>query len=280
MKNWLVTGGEGFIGGRIARATGATLYDLKSAKDILDTQELLQACGDVDGIFHCAAKISVPESFREPEEYHLHNVQGTASVTRAAKARNAKVVFSSSAAVYGESDTPVRETDALHPMSPYAQNKKDGEALLKESGIPYAVLRYFNVYGPGQSAAYAGVITMFIHSALRNEDLVIYGDGTQVRDFVYVDDVVAANIRAMESEGISGETFNIGSGTMTSIGQLAEEIIRLTGSGSRITYKSAREGDIVYSQADVSMATNILNWKASVSLTEGLERTIESYRDV
>ncbi|MDB5245030.1 MAG: NDP-sugar epimerase [Parcubacteria group bacterium] len=277
MKNFLVTGGEGFIGSRIVGLTEAQPYDLKSGSDILNTQKLFDVCEDVDGIFHCAAKISVPESIEKPDEYYLHNVEGTKSVIEVAEKGNRKIVFSSSAAVYGESDRVVSENDSLHPLSPYAQNKIDGEEMLRNSTTPNVILRYFNVYGPGQSAAYAGVITTFIRAALKNEDLILFGDGEQIRDFVYVDDVARANIAAMESDVGGAEIFNIGSGTKTSIIELAQEIIRFTGSSSSIRHEAPRSGDIVYSQADVSKAAELLGFRAEVSLEEGLRKTIASF---
>lgn len=280
MTKWLVTGGEGFIGGKIVSLTQADSYDLKSGENILDTEKLSGVCAarSVAGIFHCAAKISVPESIENPDEYYLHNVEGTKSVIEAAKNVGAKMVFSSSAAVYGESNEPVKEDTILSPLSPYAENKRDGEVLLRESGVPAVLLRYFNVYGPGQSLAYAGVITAFIRAALSGDDIIINGDGEQVRDFVYVDDVARANVAAMNVSLSSTETYNIGSGTRTSINQLAEEILRLTNSSSAITYGPARPGDIVYSQAMVSKAKEELQWEAQVSLSEGLKQTIEFYK--
>lgn len=278
MNKFLVTGGEGFIGGKIAQLSGAKSYDLKSGEEILDLEQLSIACENVKGIFHCAAKISVPESFQKPEEYYRTNVEGTCAVIQVAESQGAKIVFSSSAAVYGESKQPMQESDTLHPLSPYAENKRDGESLLQEAACPSVILRYFNVYGPGQSAAYAGVITAFIRSAIQGEDLTIYGDGSQVRDFVYVDDVARANIAALESE-LQGEVFNIASGAKTSIGELAEEVIRLTNSSSKIVYAPAREGDILYSQANVSKAQELLGWKAEIDLQEGLRRTIKSFKN-
>lgn len=278
MDTLLVTGGEGFIGGKIVQLSGAESYDLKSGKDILALEMLSLACEGVTGIFHCAARISVPESFQIPEEYNRTNVEGVRAVIQVAESLGAKVVFSSSAAVYGESNRPALESDLFHPLSPYAENKCDGESILNEALCPSVILRYFNVYGPGQSAAYAGVITAFIRAAIRGEDLIIYGDGTQIRDFVYVDDVAKANIAALESN-LQGEVFNIASGSKTSISQLADEIIRLTNSSSKIVYVPAREGDILYSQADVSKAEVLLGWRAEVDLKEGLRRTIELFKN-
>ncbi len=278
MQKYLVTGGEGFIGNEIAKATNAIPFDLKSGEDILDIEKLKLACSEINGIFHCAAKISVSESIQKPDEYKRTNVQGTASVIEAVLERKTKIIFSSSAAVYGVLNFSAEENLPLHPLSPYAENKCDAEKLLQESGIPSIVLRYFNVYGPGQSASYAGVITTFIQHALRNEDILIYGDGEQVRDFIYVDDVVQANVVAMESNCTSGDVFNIGSGIVTSINQLAEEIIRLSNSSSIIKKNPARSGDIVYSQANIIKAKEMLGWNPKVSLQEGLKKTLEYYK--
>ncbi len=278
MDKYLITGGEGFIGGRIREKAGGNSYDLKSGVDILDRQKLVENSKDTLGIFHCAALISVPESFLKRDEYYRTNVEGTKSVIDVAKENNLKIVFSSSAAVYGEASGVVSEDFRLDPKSPYAENKRDGEELLRAHSVPSVALRYFNVYGPGQSSAYAGVITIFINKALKNEDLVIYGDGSQARDFVFVDDVAEANISAMKYENSSFEIFNIGSGTETTIGNLAEMIIKLTDSKSKIIYLPPRDGDIVYSRADVSKAKQVLGWEAKVPLEEGIFQTIAYYK--
>lgn len=280
MSKYLITGGEGFIGSKIVENTGGFSFDLKSGFDILNNDQIDSAINDKKGVFHCAAKISVPESIIEPDLYYKINVQGTRQILRAAEKVNSKIVFSSSAAVYGESNVAVNETSNLNPKSPYAQNKLDGEDILKNSSVPHIALRYFNVYGPGQSSQYAGVITFFIQNALGGKDLVIYGDGNQIRDFVFVEDVVRANISAMNYKNNSFEVFNIGSGIKTSIRTLAETIINLTKSSSKIVHASPRPGDIVYSQADVYKAEKMLGWKAEVSLEKGLEQTILYYKNL
>lgn len=279
MSKYLVTGGEGFIGSRILHATGGISYDIKSGSDILNKELLQEAVKDIDGIFHLAAKISVPESLFAQKEYYEANVEGTLCVIEVAESAGMKIVFSSSAAVYGEANVAVDEDSDLKPQSPYAENKRDAEDLLKKSTVAHIALRYFNVYGPKQSPEYAGVITSFIVNALEGKDLVIYGDGTQIRDFVFVDDVARANVLAMERNNQSFEVFNIGSGTETSIKELAETIIKLTGSESKIVYKPSRHGDIVYSKADVSKAKNVLGWNAETSLEEGLKQTISYYKN-
>jgi UDP-glucose 4-epimerase len=276
MSKYIITGGEGFIGSKIVREIEGFSYDLKSGHDILDKTDLTNFVNEADGIFHCAAKISVPESLTMPEAYHRTNVEGTKCLIDVAQ--KTKIVFSSSAAVYGESDKPVVETDTLNPKSPYAENKKEAEELLEKINLPHIVLRYFNVYGPGQSPQYAGVITAFINKALKGEDLVIYGDGEQVRDFVFVGDVVRANIMAMDYKNEKFGIFNIASGEKTTIKLLAETIIKLTKSSSKICYEPARKGDIFYSQADITKAKSLLSWSPKVSLEEGLEETIKYYK--
>ena len=261
------------------RMSNGVPYDIKSGNDILDANNLNKKSEGRSGIFHCAAKISVPESFSLSEEYHRTNVDGTRTVVDVAQLSGSKIVFSSSAAVYGDANLAVNEESEINPKSPYAQNKIDGEKILKSSSGAHVALRYFNVYGPGQSAQYAGVITSFIKNALSNVDLTIYGDGNQVRDFVFVEDVARANLQAMELKNKTFEVFNIGSGRETTIKELAETIIRLTGSKSKIKYLEPRQGDITYSLANVSKAESVLGWRAEVSLEEGLEKTIAFYKD-
>ena len=278
MSRYLITGGEGFIGSKIVSEINGVSFDIKSGLDILNEEQLMHAVGGIEGIFHCAAKISVPESVALPKEYHRINVEGTDCVIKAAESERLKIVFSSSAAVYGGKGDAVSEESALNPKSPYAQNKVDAEDALKKSSVPHIALRYFNVYGPGQSAQYAGVITAFIRNALRGDDLIIYGDGNQIRDFVFVNDVVRANVMAMAYRPLAFEFFNIASGIETPIKTLAETIVRLTDSKSKIVYEAPRPGDIVYSRADVSKAKKTLGWEATTTLEEGLSETISYYK--
>lgn len=279
MNQFIITGGEGFIGSRIRESVLGISYDIKSGQDILNEELLDKSTQTTSGIFHCAALISVPESFEQKNIYYRTNVEGTKSVINAAGKNAAKIVFSSSAAVYGEANKKVTEDDKLNPMSPYAENKRDGETLLKDSITPAIALRYFNIYGPKQSAEYAGVITHFILNALHEKDLLIYGDGSQVRDFVYIEDVVRANVLAMEYQNSEFEIFNIASGVETTIQNLAETIIELTGSSSKIVHLPARIGDIVYSGADVTKAKEKLGFKAETSLINGLKETISWYKE-
>lgn len=258
--------------------TDGISYDIKSGQDILDMDLLKKKVEKAAGIFHCAAKISIVESIKKPDEYYKTNVLGTENVIQAAERAGVKIVFSSSCSVYGDKDKVIQEASILNPKSPYAENKKDGEILLKNSRISHIALRYFNVYGPGQSKEYAGVITFFILNALKGEDLTIYGDGNQMRDFIYVDDVARANILAMNFDNDKFEVFNIGTGAPISINELAKKIIQLTNSPAKIIYKPALDGDIIYSNADAIKAKIILGWEPKISLEEGLQKTIEYYK--
>jgi len=278
MGKYIITGGEGFIGSKVLQKVEGESYDIKSGLDIRNQKTLEDEIKSASGIFHCAAKISVPESILMPNEYFETNVTGLKNVVALAEKIGAKIVFSSSAAVYGEYDVAVKEDFDLSPKSPYAENKRDGEIILKNAEVPAIALRYFNVYGPGQSSQYAGVITAFIKNAIEGKDIVIHGDGNQVRDFVYVDDVVEANIMAMNYSGSKYDVFNIASGKTITINELAKMILDITGSKSKIIHSAPREGDIFHSSADISKVINILGWKPKVSMEDGLRRTIESFR--
>ncbi len=262
-KKYLVTGGDGFIGSHIAKATNAEIFDINRGQDILNKNQLLQATQNVDGIFHCAAKIIVSESFEKSEEYHEINVAGTRNVLLTEK----KIVFSSSAAVYGTYDQKVDENFDLKPESPYGQNKVDAEKILSTG--PHIALRYFNVY-PSKH----GVISKFILLAKENKDIELNGTGEQVRDFIFIDDVVKANIQAMQYENTSFEVFNIASGVGITIKELAEMIIFITNSKSKIIFLPKQHGDIFYSVADISKAKEKLDWEPKITLEQGLKKII------
>ena len=271
---YLVTGGEGFIGSKIVQRLNCESYDKKSNQDILNYANFSEALKGIAVVFHTAAKISVPESQEKPDEYYEVNVVGTDNLVQL-KALNTKIIFSSSAAVYGEYNRKVAEDDNLNPESNYAQNKIDGENKIGErKGIS---LRYFNVYGPGQSTEYGGVISIFIEKALAGEPLIIYGNGDQSRDFVYIDDIVDANIAAMNYSG-SEKIFNIGSGNSIKLIDLAKLIIKLCDSDSEIILRETRYEDLFYSCADISKAETELNWTPKTDLEIGLKKTIEFYK--
>ena len=304
MKNQrvLVTGGAGFIGshlaGELAKENEVIIIDdlstgrLENIKELMEKDnvkfikgsitnyDLIQESSrDVDYVFHLAAIASVPESIKNPIESNNVNINGTLNVLIAARDNMIKkVIYTSSCAVYGDTAVmPVCETSHLNPKSPYAVTKLAGEyycSVFREVfDLPTISLRYFNVYGPGQNpnSEYAAVVPKFISNVLKDRPPVIFGDGLQTRDFVFVKDVVRANILASESE-VSG-AFNIGSGVGTSIVELAEMIISLLGKDIEVLYKEPREGEIRHSLADVSKASGF-GYRPGHSLKEGLRETI------
>jgi len=300
----LVTGGAGFIGSHIVEHFQAThdviiLDTLRSGfrnniapfrarfieGSVTDRDLVNDIMRGVDYVFHLAALVSVPESMERPEETVDINVQGTLRILEAARRQKVKnVVISSSAAIYGNNPTvPKLETMLPEPRSPYAITKLDDEyyaAMYAESfGQSAVCLRYFNVFGPRQNprSQYAAAVPIFIDKCLRGEDLVIYGDGEQTRDFVYVKDIVAANVRA--SEAVTGGTYNIACGRSMTVNELAQTIITITGSTSRIVYAPVRAGDVKHSLADTSRARAI-GFTPGFALEAGLRDTIAWFKTV
>ena len=268
-KNILITGGEGFIGGHLARFlaknNNVKIFDIKTGKDIRNLDLLEKELKGIDYVFHFAGLISVEESIRKPLEYIENNLIGSYNVLKASlNAHVKKVIFASSAAVYGDNpENPKNENTYPIPKSPYSILKLTVEKLMKmfrTDGLDTISLRFFNVYGPGQklNSSYSSVIPIFISRALKNDNLVVLGDGKQTRDFIYIEDIINACILA--SVKGSGE-FNIGSGKQTSINDIAKIIIELTNSKSKILNKKQREGDIVHSLADISKAKEVLGFQ-------------------
>ncbi len=274
----LITGGAGFIGSHIAEhlqhsAEVRILDNFRTGNQnnlkgiqcelisgsILDRTTLRGAITGVDYVFHLAAMVSVPESMQNPLECNEINSAGTLAVLEeSVRAGVKKLVFSSSAAIYGDNPASSKvETMAPEPKSPYAITKLDGEfychMFSANRGLPTACLRYFNVFGPRQDpkSQYAAAVPIFIDRAVRNEPITIYGDGEQTRDFVSVQDVVAANVFFATKSAATG-TFNIGFGRGIAINELANRIIRLTGSSSSIQHSQERPGDIRHSVADIA----------------------------
>ena len=301
----LITGGAGFIGSHIAghfqgRAEVRVLDNLRSgfrhnlaglqceliAASILDREAVRQAVQGVDYVFHLAAMVSVPESMAHPLECNELNTQGTLIVLEAAaRAGVKKLVFSSSAAIYGDNPVvPKVETMRPEPRSPYAITKLDGEYYCRlftgEKRLATACLRYFNVFGPRQNprSDYAGVIPLFATKALNHQPICIHGDGLQTRDFVYVRDVAAANVHFARLPGEFG-IFNIASGRATSINDLAGEICRATDSKAALQHGPARPGDIKHSLASVAKA-RAAGFQAVSDLPTGMKATIEFYRQL
>ncbi|WP_336135446.1 NAD-dependent epimerase/dehydratase family protein [Natronomonas amylolytica] len=294
-SNVLVTGGAGFIGGHIARRLAddndVTILDIRPDApsdavsliegDIRDEATVEAAVAGADVVFHEAAMVSVDESVAKPTESHDVNATGTLNVLEAARTHDARVVLASSAAVYGDpNETPVPETHPLEPTSPYGLDKlvSDHYARLYHDlyGLETAALRYFNVYGPGQTGGdYAGVIEVFLEQARNDDPITVHGDGEQTRDFVHVDDVVQANLLAAETDAV-GEAFNVGTGESVTIRRLAELLRDAVDSDSEIVHTDPREGDIQHSCADISNARDELGYEPAFELDEGLRTLIDS----
>ncbi|NJE31427.1 SDR family oxidoreductase [Thermococcus sp. 18S1] len=302
MRNKLVvvTGGAGFIGSHIAwelvKDNDVVIIDnLYTGKeenvppgaklvkaDIRDYESIAELISHADYVFHEAAQVSVVESVRDPVFTEDVNVIGTLNILKALLEGQGKLIFASSAAVYGDNpNLPLGEAERPRPLSPYGVTKATAEEYLRVFnelyGVPTVALRYFNVFGPRQSAnQYAGVISIFINRALKNEPLVIYGDGKQTRDFIYVKDVVRANILAAESRRSNGKVFNVATGKQTTILELAMKVIEITGANSSVLFDKPRPGDIRHSLADISEIKS-LGFEPEWSLEDGLKKTVEWY---
>ena len=298
----LVTGGAGFIGSHIVehfhqKADVRVLDNLRSGYkenidafdvefvegSVTDRECVKQVVQGVDYVFHLAAMISVPESMDKPIECVEINAQGTLNVLQEAAAAGVKkLCFSSSAANYGDNPTvPKLETMIPEPKSPYAVTKLDGEYYCKmfsdEGWLQTACMRYFNVFGPRQDpgSAYAAAIPIFIHKAVRNEPLTIFGDGEQTRDFIFVKDIVAANVYLSEHTDLAG-VFNVAYGKRQTINDIAKKIIQLTNSSSNIEYAAPRAGDVKHSQASIDKITQA-GFTPDANFDEGLTKTIEYF---
>lgn len=237
-------------------------------------------------VFHEAAIVSVPYSVDHPEESHDVNIEGTINVLQAArKAKSRRVVFASSAAIYGEEPTlPKVETMLPEPVSPYGIEKLTGEHYLatwsKLFGVETVALRYFNVFGPRQdpSSPYSGVISVFGDRILAGKPITFFGDGKQCRDFVYVDNVVEANFLAATQPSVSGRVYNVGCGARTTLLELAELIGKTAGKPVERSFGQPRAGDIKESVADIGRARRELGYEPKVGVAEGLERLIAHVR--
>lgn len=297
-KTVVVTGGAGFIGSRIADAlvddNEVRVFDDLSTGaadnlpdgvelvegDVRDEAVVREAVEGADLVFHEAAEVSVTRSIEQPQRSNDVNLGGTLNVLEAARDADARVVFASSCAVYGVPDgVPISEDAPARPRSPYAIDKYAAESYVRAYhdlyGLETVALRYFNVYGPGQTAGqYSGVISIFVDQARRCDPLTVEGDGTQTRDFVYVDDVVRANLAAATTDAV-GEAFNVGTGSETTIRELAETVRSVTGSDSDIVHEDARPGDVPASLADLRRAREALGYEPTVTLETGLRRVVE-----
>ncbi|MCK9281193.1 MAG: NAD-dependent epimerase/dehydratase family protein [Melioribacteraceae bacterium] len=303
----VITGGAGFIGSHIAEhwiSKGADVHiidNLRSGhlknieinKDahfhqnsITEKEVVRNILKDCDYIHHLAALISVPESVLNPYECVDINVTGLLNVLESAKETNVKkIVLSSSAAIYGDNPITPKTTDLYPaPKSPYGITKLDGEyylAMYNEMyGLGAVSLRYFNVFGPRQDpkSQYAAAIPIFVSKAVKNEPIIVYGDGEQTRDFIYVKDVVKANVTAALSD--KNGVFNVASGNKISINQLIELILNETGSSSKVEYQEERPGDIKHSLASINETSQQIGFKADYDLITGLKNTISYFIDL
>jgi UDP-glucose 4-epimerase len=296
----LITGGAGFIGSHCMRALAIAGHSVKVLDnlstgsldkiwDFLDVVEFIRgdvrdknavedALKGIDVVVHLAALVDVTESVEKPVDYFDVNVHGTLNVVLSSK-NISVLVFASSCAVYGEpAYLPINEEHPLNPKSSYAASKASGEAYVVAYASLYGfrpiILRLFNVYGPGQSKPYADVITKFIKRVTEGKPPVIYGNGQQTRDFIYVDDAVQAIISALTSDKAYG-AYNIGSGNAVSINELAKMVLKAVGREDlKLLYASPRLGDIKHSVADISKAVKELSFNPRMTVEDGIKMLI------
>jgi len=298
---YVVTGGAGFIGSHVTkklveRGDIVTVIDnMNTGKeqnlepvrdkinfvkgDILDIDLLEDTTKDTDGVFHQAALASVQDSFDEPNEYHNVNVNGTENILKLSKKYGFKIVYASSSSVYGNPiKIPIKESDERNPINPYAETKLKKEELATEyskMGVSVIGLRYFNVFGKGQSKEYAGVLKLFLERIRDKLPPKINGDGMQFRDFVHVSDVVNANIMSMDSD-ITHEFFNVGTNTTITILDLAKTIIEYSGLNIEPIFGPALDGDVHKTSANIDLIKKKIGWEPSIMLVDWIKDIISS----
>jgi nucleoside-diphosphate-sugar epimerase len=308
MARNLVTGGAGFIGSNLSRrllslgeevvilddfSTGkrSNLEDIRDRVEVLegsvcDPDLVRRAVRGVHTVFHEAAVVSVVRSVDDPVTTNAVNVDGTLNCLMAARDGGVKrFVFAASSSAYGDNPSlPKREDMKAEPMSPYAISKLTGEHYARVFhsiyGLYTVCLRYFNIFGPYQDPAsqYAAVIPIFITRLLRGESPVIYGDGEQSRDFTYIDNAVEANILAARSQTAAGRVINVACGARFSLNQLVQRLQDLTHAAKGATYAPRRAGDVLHSQGDISLASQVLGYNPRMTFEQGLEATVEWFR--
>jgi UDP-glucose 4-epimerase len=300
--NFLITGAAGFLGSSLANqlsreghlvrglddlstgdpnALGADVHFTRG--DMGDRPKLWTLLQEVDVVYHLAARVSVPESILYPRDYNNVNVGGTVALMEAMRDVGVRrVVLASSGAVYGDLGAqPLKESMTPNPHSPYAVSKLAAEYYVRTIGTLWGIetvsLRIFNAYGPGQHlpASHPPVVPHYLKQAQRGGTLVVHGDGSQTRDFVYVDDVVSGAVAAATAPNVDGMVINIGSGTETSIGELIRRVQDVTGSNAEVIYNLKTSGGVSRLCADLSLAKEKLNYRPSIGLTEGLRLTLK-----
>ncbi|MCA9971242.1 MAG: NAD-dependent epimerase/dehydratase family protein [Anaerolineales bacterium] len=298
---FLVTGGAGFLGAALANRlvrdghTVLALDDLSNGRSTHLLTEVQLTTGDVDDIpllwsllpgidcvYHLAARVSVAQSILYPRDYNRVNVGGTVSLMEAMRDTGVRrVVFASSGAIYGfQPEQPVHENDKPAPDSPYAVSKWAAEQYVHTIGelwgIETVALRIFNAYGPHQSLplSHAPVIPRFLRQALSGGSMVLFGNGRQTRDFVYVNDVVAALVSAATAKDVNRKVINVGSGVETSLAELVEVVRRVTGCAVNVLVNQEKPGGVPRLVADISRARMLLGFRPQVDLAEGLGRTL------
>jgi len=299
-----VTGGAGFIGSSLVgklleKGILVTIFDdfsnsskekiqpllKKGAKlvrgDITDYETLQKTLNGFDSVVHLAAKIDVKESIVKPELYHKVNVVGTKNILDVCTKNGIKnVIATSSAAVFGNPNKlPLTEDSDLLPTSPYGKTKVAMEDLLrdysKNSDLNCISLRFFNVYGKGQTDAYAGVITKFMKKIKEKQPLVIFGDGSNTRDFISIYDTIESIFRALEHIlDKKGNCYNIATGKAVSIKELATLMLQISGQNLEIRYEQPRQGDILHSQTKIDLAKRELNFYSKIELCDGLKKLL------
>ena len=298
--HFAVTGGAGFVGSNLVKLLveeghkiividnlhkgkkdnlASVINKIEFQKiDIRDYESMRKVLKNIDGVFHQAALTVVQDSFSRPEEYFDVNVRGTENVFKLASENKFKVVYASSSSVYGHKlETPITEDAEKKPINPYGETKLEAEHLVeKYSKLNTEIigLRYFNIFGKGQTLEYAGVITKFLDRINKGKVPIIFGRGSQIRDFIHVSDIAKANLMAMNSNN-SNLIVNIATGKAVSILELANMMINASGLKIEPTFAEALEGDIEKSHADISPAKKHFNWEPKIELQDWLTEILE-----
>jgi UDP-glucose 4-epimerase len=300
--NFLITGAAGFLGSSLANqlareghqvrgiddlSTGdpqALVPDVHFTRgDVSDRPKLWTLLQEVDVVYHLAARVSVPESVLYPRDYNTVNVGGTVALMEAMRDVGVRrVVLASSGAVYGDLGVQtLTESITPNPRSPYAVSKLAAEYYVRTIGglwgIETVSLRIFNAYGPGQHlpASHPPVVPHYLKQALRGGTLVAHGDGSQTRDYVYVDDVISALVASSTAPNINGLIINVGSGVETTVSDLIKSVLDATNSKAEVIYNAQTSGGVSRMRADLTLASQKLNYRSSISLAEGLRLTLK-----